>query len=174
MTEMINRDSTHAETCAICGSGNARSIMVHHEFEYKCGSRLEVLAVQVPIVECADCEEAYFGDGAEDLKHEAVCDFLERLTPSKIVKIREKLGMSQAQLAAHTGIGIASIKRWETGLVIQGAALDQKLRELERSFDQANKSVWQPKFRTKISDAVRERARSFSLRPNCMIELEAA
>lgn len=173
MIKMQNSESIQNETCVICGSENAKMQMVHHEFDYKCGNQSEVLTAYVPVVECGDCEEAYFGQGAEEIKHEAVCNFLGRLTPKAIVELRGKLGMSQAQLAEHTGMGTASIKRWETGLVIQGAAFDKQLRELSQTSDAAPRSPWAATFRTQISDSVRERAQSFSLRPCHARQLEA-
>lgn len=174
MIKMQNSESTQNVTCAICGSENAKLRMTHHEFDYKCGKNSEILTADVPVVECGDCEEAYFGQGAEEIKHEAVCAFLGRLTPKAIVGLRGKLGMSQAQLAKHTGIGVASIKRWETGLVIQGAAMDKQLRELGETKNVATKSPWSATFRTQIPDAVRARAQSFSLRPSHARQLEAA
>lgn len=174
MIKMQNSESIQNETCVICGSENAKLQMVHHEFDYKCGNKLEVLTAYVPVVECGECEEAYFGQGAEEIKHEAVCNFLGRLTPKAIIELRGKLGMSQAQLAAHTGIGTASIKRWETGLVIQGAAMDKQLRDLDPTLATTKKVSWTATFRTDIPESVRERARSFSLRPNYTRQLEAA
>lgn len=158
-------DKQDYHVCAICGSAAATCTMVDHGFEYRSGNQLETLTAHVPVMECSECEEAYFGDGAEEIKHEAVCDFLGRLTPRAIVEIRENLGMSQAQLAAHTDIGVASIKRWETGLVVQGAALDRQLRNLEPVIDKKSISPWAGRFRTHIPESVKRRAKSFSLRP---------
>jgi putative zinc finger/helix-turn-helix YgiT family protein len=172
MTDMTK--TQNFKTCAICGSVAATSTMTYHEFDYRLGSKLVTLSARIPVMECDDCDEAYFGDGAEEIKHEAVCDFLGRLTPRAIVGLRESLGMSQAQLAAHTGIGVASIKRWETGLVVQGAALDRQLRNLEPIVDQGSASPWAGSFRTPITEAIRRKAKTFSLRPTHSQTLEAA
>ena len=169
---MTNTQDLH--TCAICGSVAAIRTMTDHEFDYRTGNKLVTLSVCVPVMECSECDEAYFGDGAEEIKHEAVCTFLGRLTPRAIVEIRESFGMSQAQLAAHTGIGVASIKRWETGLVVQGAALDRQLRNLEPVIDQNTGSPWASSFRTPISEATKRRAKTFSLRPTLNQPLEVA
>jgi transcriptional regulator with XRE-family HTH domain len=49
------------------------------------------------------------------------------LTSSEIKSLRTGLGWSQVELATRTGIGIASIKRWELGK-IQDEAMDKLLR----------------------------------------------
>lgn len=50
------------------------------------------------------------------------------LTAEEIVAARERMGWSQAELARKSGLGIASIKRWETGRLIQTAGNDRMLR----------------------------------------------
>lgn len=162
------------ETCALCGEAAAFTSIVDHEFDYRDGGKMVKLTVSVPVTECHSCEEVYFGDGAEEIKHEAVCRFLGRLTPKEVLEIRKNLRMSQAQLAEHTGIGVASIKRWETGLVIQGAALDRQLRNLEPVSMHENHSPWAGNFRTPITDSMKRRAQEFSLRPRARGQLEVA
>lgn len=49
------------------------------------------------------------------------------LTGKEIVEERTKQGLSQNDLAKRTNIGIASVKRWETGS-IQSKSMDQALR----------------------------------------------
>jgi len=49
------------------------------------------------------------------------------LTGSEIVQNRKKLGLSQDALAKRMNVGIASIKRWETG-TIQTRSMDRVLR----------------------------------------------
>jgi len=162
------------ETCALCGDTAASTSIVDHEFDYRHGGEMVTLTARVPVMECHSCGEVYFGDGAEEIKHEAVCRHLGRLTPKEVVEIRKNLKMSQAQLAEHTGIGVASIKRWETGLVIQGAALDRQLRNLEPVTMHENHSPWAGNFRTPITDSMRRRAREFSLRPRTLQQVEVA
>jgi putative zinc finger/helix-turn-helix YgiT family protein len=50
------------------------------------------------------------------------------LTSKEIADARKKLGWNQAQLAKAINVGIASIKRWETGQ-IQTPAMDRLLRQ---------------------------------------------
>lgn len=160
-------------TCALCGSKTAFTSMQDHVFDYRHNGKMVTLNVQVPVIECETCDEVYFGDGAEEIKHEAVCTFLGRLSPKEIVQLRKNLKMSQAQLADATGIGVASIKRWERGLVIQGAALDRQLRNLEPKVMHEAVSPWAGTFKTNITETARQRARIFSLRPRQSRQLEA-
>ena len=50
------------------------------------------------------------------------------LTASEMVKMRKKMKLSQKQLADQSELGIASIKRWESGLVLQTPSNDAVLR----------------------------------------------
>lgn len=160
------------QICALCGDAAASTSIVDHEFDYRHAGEIVTLTARVPVTQCSSCEEMYFGDGAEEIKHEAVCRLLGRLTPKEIVEIRKNLKMSQAQLAKHTRIGVASIKRWEAGLVIQGAALDRQLRNLEPVALHEGRSPWAGNFRTTITDSMRRRARDFSLRPRALQQVE--
>jgi len=54
------------------------------------------------------------------------------LTGSEIKSLRQAKGMSQQELARAMDVGIASIKRWETGMIqtrIMDAALREKLKD---------------------------------------------
>jgi len=42
------------------------------------------------------------------------------------------MGMSQTAFANHVGVGIASLQRWEKGLVVQDEANDRLLRSATR------------------------------------------
>jgi putative zinc finger/helix-turn-helix YgiT family protein len=50
-----------------------------------------------------------------------------RLTSGEIKRLREAKGLTQHDLADRMQVGIASIKRWETG-VVQSKSMDQALR----------------------------------------------
>ena len=52
-------------------------------------------------------------------------------TPSEIVALRERLGLSQSELAALTGIGKATISRWERGRILPNRAMARYLSLLE-------------------------------------------
>jgi putative zinc finger/helix-turn-helix YgiT family protein len=54
------------------------------------------------------------------------------LPPERIVEIRNKLGLSQAELEELLGTGSKVVVRWESGKVIQGSGQDNILRLLDR------------------------------------------
>lgn len=117
--------------CAICCERAAHRTTRQQEFDYRDGRREIPLVALVPVIECMACGEIYTDQGAEEAQHDAVCRHLGRLTPDEIRMLRGRLGVTQAKLASLTGIGIASIKRWEAGSLIQNASLDARLRSLE-------------------------------------------
>ena len=106
------------------------------------------------------------------MQHNAVCHYLGRLTPDEIVALRKRLGLTQAGLAEKTGIGIASIKRWENGTVIQNASLDGQLRALDDQKDQGIERRT-PQWSRPFPKEVLDRARKFKLRVP-MVGVEAA
>ena len=67
------------------------------------------------------------------LQHAAVCRALGLLTPAEIQAIRERLGPTQAEFAQLTGIGEATISRWERGRILPNRAMDHYLRLLDRN-----------------------------------------
>jgi len=135
--------------------------------------RVVELRADVPVISCSSCGERYTDDRAADIRHDAVCRFLGRLTPSDLRKIRESYGYSQAQWSELTGIGIASIKRWESGVLIQGVALDRFIRVLSNTHGLdllknlsglRSGSIPQRTFRTTISALTVKDASAFHLR----------
>ncbi len=89
------------------------------------------LSVNVPVRRCNACEFEYLDEESEQIKHDAVCRHLGVLPPIEIKRIRNQYGMTRAQFARLTGIGEASLNRWENGLGIQTHAYDRYLRLLQ-------------------------------------------
>lgn len=109
-----------AMTCFECGSNNVERAVRRQVFEY--GEPVVQLFAEMPVYTCRSCDFQFAGPEAEEARHEAVCRHLGVFTPSEIIAIRERTGLSRAQFAEQTGIGIASLKRWESGAVIQNVA----------------------------------------------------
>jgi DNA-binding transcriptional regulator YiaG len=114
----------------LCGGGVAIS-WTRHTFDYGSGESAVELSVEVPVHRCDGCDFEFTDEIAERLRHEAVCDHLGVLSPAQIRRIRERHGMTRAQFARVTGLGEASLNRWENGLNIQTHANDRYLRLLE-------------------------------------------
>ena len=146
-----------------------------HTFPYGSGEVATELAVRLPVRRCDHCDFDYLDDEGERLKHEAVCRHLGVLTPQEIRGIRERLGLSRSALAKLTGIGEASLSRWESGIKIQTPGYDRYLRLLGHAGIAAllgqlgqTPSAAQPRdadFRfLKVSQVHIQREASFSLR----------
>ena len=120
-------------SCPMCDGEGITTTWNIHAFDYGSGDSSVELQVRVPVRRCGTCEFRYLDDEAERLKHTAICDHLGVLPPEKIRRIREDHGMTRATFAHVTGLGEASLNRWENGLSIQTHANDRYLRLLARS-----------------------------------------
>ena len=118
-------------SCPLCGTDEVTTSWKPHVFDYGSGESVAELSVNVPVRSCASCELEFLDEPAERLKHEAVCGHLGVLTPVEIRRIRESHGMSRARFAQVTGLGEASLNRWENRLNIQTHANDRYLRLLK-------------------------------------------
>ncbi|MBB4120726.1 putative zinc finger/helix-turn-helix YgiT family protein [Martelella radicis] len=164
------------QRCEIC-EANAVTVREHEEkFVYGSGDDQVLLSAIVPVYECSECGEMYTDHEAEELRHEAVCKHLGRLTPRQVKAIRESYNLSQEKFADVSGFGVASIKRWELGNQIQGESANNLLLLLRaprnlRLVQEANrKGSFQPKFRTKIADTTRQQSLKFKLRRPAPLE----
>ncbi|MBN1142044.1 MAG: helix-turn-helix domain-containing protein [Deltaproteobacteria bacterium] len=82
---------------------------------------------------CADCGlELADVEGTADLQERLADAYRQAeglLSGAEIRRLRERKGLTQQALAEALNVGIASIKRWETG-VIQSRSMDTLLRTL--------------------------------------------
>ena len=125
------REVAAGVSCPLCGTDEVTTSWKPHVFDYGSGESMAELSVNVPVRSCASCELEFLDEPAERLKHEAVCTHLGVLTPAEIRRIREGYGMSRVSFAQATGLGEASLNRWENGLNIQTHANDRYLRLLK-------------------------------------------
>ena len=166
-------------TCPMCGDTGITTSWNCHTFDYGTGDSAVELTVSVPVLRCDPCEFEYLDETAERLKHEAVCQHLGVLSPVEIRRIREDLPMTRARFAEVTGLGEASLNRWENGLTVQTHANDRYLRLLARPgimrllqelvaieiSPQPAVAMVGNRFRTlEVTDALRKEQESFRLR----------
>jgi len=111
----------------MCGSENVDARPKTERFVYGDGDDAVELEAVVPAHRCFDCGFNFSGDAAEAARHAAVCHYLGVMSPEEIVGIRSRYGLSRAEFARITGIGDASLSRWENGLLIQNTANDNLL-----------------------------------------------
>ena len=170
------REQSTTQVCDECGRPETTTWR-DHTFVYGAGDAAVELAVRLPVRRCGHCDLDYLDDEGEGLKHEAVCRHLGVLTPKEIRGIRGCLGLSRSALAKLTGIGEASLSRWENGIKIQTPGYDRYLRLVSRAgivpilrqFDHAPSAAQPPRapFRALVvSEAYIRREESFKLRPS--------
>lgn len=116
-------------TCGKCGNLVATA-WHRHTFQYGSGPDAVDLNVRLPVRRCDHCDFDYLDDESERIKHEVVCRHLGVLTPREIRGIRKHHGLSRHAFAKVTGIGEASLGRWENGFKVQTLANDRYLRLL--------------------------------------------
>ena len=161
--------------CEECGKNTVRMSFEEQPFIYGSGDEAVELRARVPVWTCASCGDAYTEGEAEDARHEAVCRHLGVLSPDMIRAIREKYGLTQAEFAKITGFGVASLKRWETGSLIQNVSADRLLRLIGADPTIMSKligigrskvdTIVRSSFRSEISEKMRIRSEFFVLRP---------
>ena len=120
-------------TCPQCGEC-AISTSIHQDrFVYGSGESAVELSVDLPVRHCSDCDFQFVDSEGEDIQQAAICQHLGVLPPQAIVDIRKKHGLSRAAFAEITGLGEASLSRWEKGINIQNPGNDRYIRLLEHS-----------------------------------------
>lgn len=168
--------------CANCDSTSLHLSCEVQAFPYGQDDAQVMLSAKVPVWTCGNCGEQFTNSVAEELRHEAVCRHLGRMTPAELRDLRGRYGDSQEEWHKRTGIGLASIKRWEAGSLIQNEAMDLFLwllndrnigqRLLLRN-DQPPSSGSARRFRTTMPEEVERRAGIFELHTTTVIRRRA-
>ncbi len=121
-----------AQKCPICGAGKLKKRIGKETFEYKGES---ITIPNYVTYECAECGEAIVDNASLKESGKKLKDFQREveglLTGSQIKAVREKLGLTQEQLADIVGGGLKSIARYESGQVCQSKGMDNLLRILD-------------------------------------------
>lgn len=91
----------------------------------------EAVEVECEAMVCGRCGFSVLSAEQSDGFSMASADAYRRrhglLTGDEIRAMRARMGMSQARFAAYLRVGVASVKRWELGLV-QDEAMDELMR----------------------------------------------
>lgn len=127
----MNHESASSDrTCPVCGEDRVTTFFHRDTFEYGTGASAVTLHVDLPVRRCAECDLEFLDHEAEQLRHDAVCNHLGVLTSTQVRAIRKQYGMTRSSFAEVTGLGEATLNRWENGVVIQNPANDRYLRLL--------------------------------------------
>ena len=131
--EMTEKDgvvefrSSQSCTCPECGGKDVQTRYETEEFRYGVGEHAIAISVELPLRQCAACGFQYFDHVADETRHEAVCRALGVMTPQEIQAVRQAFGFSRREFSVLTGLGEASLGRWECGTLIQSQANDRYL-----------------------------------------------
>ena len=117
--------------CAVCG-GPTTKVKELKQARY----RDEVVQVATELYRCDSCHEGFVTPQQMRAHSRAVKNEVRKrnglLPPEKIAAIRERLGLTQAELEDALGTGPKMVVRWESGKVIQSRGHDNMLRLLHR------------------------------------------
>jgi HTH-type transcriptional regulator/antitoxin MqsA len=115
--------------CYLCGGDSPLTREVR---AVPIGSRTAV--IEDEFYRCPQCvEDVYLGGMADATSRRATAVIRAEdglLTPDEIVALREKYGLSQADLERLIGAGEKTVVRWERGTVAQNKTADTLLRVL--------------------------------------------
>ena len=166
-------------SCARCGAEAVDTIDHRHTFRYGSGESAADLTVNLPVRRCGKCGLEFLDRESERIKLEAICEHLGILSPAGIRRIRESYGMTQAEFAEVTGLGTATLARWENRSMNHTRAYDryvrllaspEVMRRLRRlvqsprtSGDKANTEDRRFRVRT-VTDEIRRQQSTFALR----------
>jgi putative zinc finger/helix-turn-helix YgiT family protein len=124
----MSANSIIPEVCLACGATALTRRVESQSFDYVEGKTTTVLTADVPMYHCRSCEFDFMGEDGSQSRDLAVRRHLGVLSPSSICEVRGAWGLTRAAFAELTGIGIASLARWETGQLIQNLSADRLLR----------------------------------------------
>jgi putative zinc finger/helix-turn-helix YgiT family protein len=117
--------------CAVCG-GSTTEVKEFKKAKY----RDQIVEVETELFRCDSCKEGFVSPQQMRSHARAVKNEIRKknglLPPEKIVAIREKLHLTQAELEDVLGTGPKMVVRWESGKVIQSRGHDNVLRLLDR------------------------------------------
>ena len=166
--------------CCMCGSSNVETENKEHTFPYGVGKAQVELSATVPVRVCKSCGFQFMDSLGGEACHDAVCKHLRVMTPKQIRALRKMHNLTQADFAKITGLGEATLSRWERGVVVQNQACDnylyllrlpanlERIRTRNEESDQegdAAAPVQRSTFRVlKLSEELEKRSSAFSLR----------
>ena len=131
MYDALDESSDSDQSCPQCAAKAVTTFLHHDIFNYGSGAAAVTLQVDnLPVRHCSACHFEFLDHEGEQLRHAAVCRHFGVLTPVEVRSVRKRHGMSRAAFAQVTGLGEATLNRWENGAVVQNLANDRYLRLL--------------------------------------------
>jgi putative zinc finger/helix-turn-helix YgiT family protein len=113
--------------CLECGSTALEERFDEETFEYGGREKPFTVTARIPSLLCRNCGFRFYDEAAEWARHEAACRHLGVMVPGEIRALRKRHGPTQEAFAELTGLGVATLGRWERGEGIQNEAYDALL-----------------------------------------------
>lgn len=122
---------TLPSTCPECEQNRVSTTIHDHEYVYGEGESAITLQVKIPVRHCRGCDCQFTDWEAEEIMQNALCAHFGVLNPSEVSGLRNKHHLPRTEFARLTGLGEASLNRWEKGINIQSVSHDRFLRLLD-------------------------------------------
>src|SRR5262245_21048095 len=113
--------------CFECGNTALEPRFDEETFEYGGREKPFSVTARIPSLLCRNCGTRFYDGAAEWARHEAACRHLGVMPPDEIRALRERYDLTQEEFAELTGLGVASLGRWERGAGIQNEGYDALL-----------------------------------------------
>lgn len=127
----LPREQATKKVSMICLNCDSQEFTVKQDAVIEQEFRGEVLSVTTPAMACVHCGWTTVAfDQLDELRRRTADAYREKhnlLTSRQIKGYRNLLKMSQPTFATFLGVGVASVKRWETWLV-QDRVYDDRIR----------------------------------------------
>src|SRR4051794_14463420 len=119
MTHPERTAQAPVNVCPECGRGPVGTQWEEETFDYGGREKPIQVTAQIPVRVCSACRFEFEDDASEWARHAAACRHCGVMTPEEVRGVRDRYGLSQQQFADLTGLGVATLGRWERGHVIQ-------------------------------------------------------
>jgi putative zinc finger/helix-turn-helix YgiT family protein len=129
-SNIVDSPSTPFTECPECDQQTVATVFKPHKFTYGRGADAVQIQAELPFRVCRHCGFEYLDKVGQEAQHDAVCRHLGVMAPSQIRALRAYHNLSRAEFAELTGLGDATIARWERGDLVQNVANDRYLRLL--------------------------------------------
>ena len=123
---------TPKQRCPSCNDDRVSRSLEDYEYVFGVGEEAIRLWLVIPVYRCTQCQVQFTNWEKEEIQIQALCKHFGVLNPNEIRQIRKKYAMSRSEFSQLTGIGEASLSRWENGINIQNIANDRYLRLLNK------------------------------------------
>ena len=129
-TKSAAATQTPKQKCPSCNDDRVLRSIQDYEYVYGVGEAAVRIWLEIPVYSCTQCQIQFTNWETEEIEKQALCKHFGVLNPNEIKQIRKKYAMSRSEFSQLTGIGEASLSRWEKGINIQNIANDRYLRLL--------------------------------------------